>query len=174
MQADATLNVSLTPELQYFVQDRVATGRYRTASEVVREGLRLLKEKERAQDASAKTTATKTESLGPLAVSSLANDTLTAGRFRELADEWRATRPRGVDLTETLMHPAYQMIIGMGLPAVPHLLAELANKPDHWFWALHVITKENPVPPESEGNLKQMADAWLRWGRERGYIGELD
>jgi hypothetical protein len=98
----------------------------------------------------------------------------TAGSFRQLADEWRANRPRGVDLTEMLMHPAYQKIIGMGLPAVPHLLAELAEKPDHWFWALHVITNENPVPPGSEGKLKQMADAWLQWGRERGYVGELD
>ena len=163
MQADATLNISLTPELEHFIEDRVATGRYRTASEVVREGLRLLEEKERAQ-----------ESVGPQIGFSPANDAAVAGRFHQLADEWRATRPRGVDLNEMLMHPAYQKIVGMGLPAVPQLLAELAKKPDHWFWALHVITKENPVPPESEGNLKQMADAWLQWGRERGLIGELD
>ena len=40
------MNVSLTPELERFVQDRVASGRYQTASEVVREGLRLLEERE--------------------------------------------------------------------------------------------------------------------------------
>jgi len=51
MQAKATLNVSLTPELEHFVQDSVATGRYRTVSEVVGEGLRLLEEKEREHDA---------------------------------------------------------------------------------------------------------------------------
>jgi antitoxin ParD1/3/4 len=42
MAVRTTLNVSLTPELDQFVQDRVASGRYQTASEVVREGLRLL------------------------------------------------------------------------------------------------------------------------------------
>lgn len=35
-------NVSLTPELEAFVDSQVASGRYQTASEVVRAGLRLL------------------------------------------------------------------------------------------------------------------------------------
>lgn len=35
-----TLNVSLTPELHAFITDRVASGRYGTASEVVRAALR--------------------------------------------------------------------------------------------------------------------------------------
>ena len=38
------MNVSLTPELERFVQGKVETGLYNNASEVVREGLRLLKE----------------------------------------------------------------------------------------------------------------------------------
>ncbi|MBM3510821.1 MAG: type II toxin-antitoxin system ParD family antitoxin [Alphaproteobacteria bacterium] len=36
------MNVSLTPELEKFVRDRVASGLYNNASEVVREALRLL------------------------------------------------------------------------------------------------------------------------------------
>jgi antitoxin ParD1/3/4 len=46
-----TMNVSLTPELEKFVESRVATGRYQTASEVVREGLRLLEDHERQREA---------------------------------------------------------------------------------------------------------------------------
>jgi len=41
-----SLNVSLTPELERFITDRVASGRYQTASEVVRAGLRLLEQTE--------------------------------------------------------------------------------------------------------------------------------
>jgi len=41
-----TLTVSLTPELERFVSSRVASGKYVSASEVVREGLRLLEERE--------------------------------------------------------------------------------------------------------------------------------
>jgi antitoxin ParD1/3/4 len=47
------MNVSLTPELAAFVQDRVASGRYGSASEVVRAALRLLEEDERLKRASA-------------------------------------------------------------------------------------------------------------------------
>ena len=43
MPSRTSLNVSLTPELERFVQGRVATGLYQTASEVVREALRLLR-----------------------------------------------------------------------------------------------------------------------------------
>ncbi len=43
------MNVSLTPELEKLVQDKVASGLYQTASEVIREGLRLLKERDERQ-----------------------------------------------------------------------------------------------------------------------------
>lgn len=50
MPIRASMNVSLTPELEQFVQSRVASGRYQTASEVIREGLRLLEEREEARE----------------------------------------------------------------------------------------------------------------------------
>ncbi|WP_369796759.1 type II toxin-antitoxin system ParD family antitoxin [Belnapia sp. F-4-1] len=50
MPPSATMNVSITPELAAFVQGRVATGRYRSASEVVRAALRRLVETERERD----------------------------------------------------------------------------------------------------------------------------
>ncbi len=52
MAARTTLNVSLTPDLSRFVENRVRSGRYQTASEVVREALRLLAGRDRAPVAS--------------------------------------------------------------------------------------------------------------------------
>jgi antitoxin ParD1/3/4 len=40
------MNVSLTPELEQLVNDKVRSGLYQTASEVVREALRLLKQRD--------------------------------------------------------------------------------------------------------------------------------
>ena len=41
------MNVSLTEHLEEFINDKVASGRYTSASEVVREALRLLEEQDR-------------------------------------------------------------------------------------------------------------------------------
>jgi antitoxin ParD1/3/4 len=41
------MNVSLTPELEKLVAQKVQSGRYQSASEVVREGLRLLEDQDR-------------------------------------------------------------------------------------------------------------------------------
>jgi antitoxin ParD1/3/4 len=43
------MNVSLTPELDKFIAGKVESGRYNSASEVVREALRLLEEHDRAR-----------------------------------------------------------------------------------------------------------------------------
>ena len=43
------MNVSLTPELETFVHTKVTSGRYTSASEVVREALRLLEDHEKAR-----------------------------------------------------------------------------------------------------------------------------
>ncbi len=40
------MNISLTPTLEKFVQDKVASGLYNSVSEVIREALRLLAAKE--------------------------------------------------------------------------------------------------------------------------------
>lgn len=42
-------NVSLTPELEEFVNNKVRAGDYKSVSEVVRDSLRLLKEKDLLQ-----------------------------------------------------------------------------------------------------------------------------
>lgn len=45
------MNISLTPELEQLVNDKVGTGMYQTASEVIREGLRLLRERDQRLEA---------------------------------------------------------------------------------------------------------------------------
>ena len=44
------MNVSLTPQLEKMIRDKVESGRYNNASEVVREGLRLIEERDRKLD----------------------------------------------------------------------------------------------------------------------------
>jgi antitoxin ParD1/3/4 len=44
------MNVSLTPELESLINKKVQSGLYNSASEVVREALRLLEEKDRLRE----------------------------------------------------------------------------------------------------------------------------
>lgn len=45
-----TRNVSLTPEIEAFIDERVASGRFRSASEVVRAALRLPEDEENKRE----------------------------------------------------------------------------------------------------------------------------
>ena len=91
-------------------------------------------------------------------------------RFLKLVSEWKdQSRYLSNSAQMALLRP-YQRIIGMGLPVVPLILEELQREPDQWFWALEVITEQNPVPPESAGIVRLMAQAWVDWGREQGYL----
>lgn len=67
------MNVSLTPELEKMINNKVNGGRYNTASEVVREGLRLLKQRDDLHDA--KLAALRNEVQHGI-------DDLEAGRYR--------------------------------------------------------------------------------------------
>jgi len=48
MSRQSTLNVSLTVELEKYVRSKLSSGGYESASEVIRESLRALQEREQA------------------------------------------------------------------------------------------------------------------------------
>jgi len=45
------MNVSLTPELDRYITEKVTSGRYSSASEVVREALRLMEQRDQSHEA---------------------------------------------------------------------------------------------------------------------------
>ena len=90
--------------------------------------------------------------------------------FGQLVQDWKELRPKGADVAAMTRHRAYQKIIGLGKIAVPWILEEMAERPDHWFVALHELTGASPVPEASRGRLPEMTAAWLDWGRQQGHI----
>jgi len=94
----------------------------------------------------------------------------TRDRFQRLAAEWKEQSRYLSNTAQMAMLRPYQRIIGMGLSVVPLILEELQHEPDQWFWALESITEENPVPTEAAGNVRQMAQAWIDWGKRNGFV----
>jgi hypothetical protein len=94
----------------------------------------------------------------------------TRARFQRLAQEWKEKSRYLSNTAQMAMLRPYQSIIGMGELAVPLLLEELQRAPDQWFWALEAITEEDPVPQEAAGKVREMAQAWIEWGKQKGYL----
>ena len=91
-------------------------------------------------------------------------------QFQALVKRWKKDTETDSSLTRMIRHPAYQEIIRMGEAVVPLLLAELQQEADFWFAALQQITGADPVPKASAGKIKEMAKAWLDWGRDKGLL----
>lgn len=90
--------------------------------------------------------------------------------FVELAKRWKLeTNTPSSRFTDIVTNKSYLGIISLGWQVVPLILAELAESPDHWGLALESISGENPVPPEAEGDIDAIAQAWLDWGRKHQF-----
>ena len=74
------MNVSLTPELEEFVNLKVKSGRYSTASEVIREGLRLLEDRETARSLPSFSSEAELEALLRAGIKSMENGDTVDGK----------------------------------------------------------------------------------------------
>jgi hypothetical protein len=92
-----------------------------------------------------------------------------AEKFYSLASQWQSAVEGMSSTTQMSQHPAYREIISMGTKIVPLLLRELKQNPLYWLSALSEITGENPIKLEQRGKVKQMAEAWIEWGKNQGY-----
>lgn len=79
------MNVSLTQELEQIVDQKVKSGLYNSASEVVREGLRLLQQRDEMRE-------TKLNALR--AEIQKGTDSLEAGRHRDLSEAMAEIKAR--------------------------------------------------------------------------------
>jgi antitoxin ParD1/3/4 len=80
------MNVSLTPELEALIDEKVKSGMYQSASEVVREALRLLRQRDQARQELRREVA-----IGMRQVEAGRMRTLTAKEFKAKASARRGT-----------------------------------------------------------------------------------
>jgi hypothetical protein len=91
-------------------------------------------------------------------------------KFQNLAEQWRNETGHISNMLYKYMNRNYQKIIAKGPDVIPLILEELQTNPNHWFWALEVITNENPVKQEHTGYIDLMAGDWIEWGISKGYL----
>ncbi len=90
--------------------------------------------------------------------------------FKKHEKKWKEDTCHISSPVDKYLHPSYARIIGLGWPAVTHLLHSLKKQPADWFYALRAITNVNPVPDEAAGDMKRMSDIWIAWGEKQGVL----
>lgn len=96
--------------------------------------------------------------------------TLLHELFSTWAERWRKDTEDFSSPTRIAMHPDYQRIISKGESMLPFILEDLRDHGGEWYWALKAISGESPVPADAAGRRQLVDEAWLNWGRQRGYI----
>lgn len=91
-------------------------------------------------------------------------------QFEALTQEWLSETKFLSDPVKKILHPAHLKIIAMGKEILPLVLREVEKMSGHWFVILNAISPENPVKPEDETSIEKVANAWLKWGKEKGLI----
>lgn len=89
--------------------------------------------------------------------------------FDALTAEWVNETQSTSSLEDIKTHPSYLRIIGKGKSVLPFIFEDLRRNARHWFPALKAITGTSPINPKDAGKLREMTEAWLRWGEQMGY-----
>jgi len=89
--------------------------------------------------------------------------------FKKLAEEWSRNTMHISSASDLVNDRSYRKIIDMGWDVVPHLLIDLQRNKRFWFPALAEITGVRPFDQNDKNNPRRMAEAWIRWGKRKGY-----
>ncbi|MGD1028045.1 hypothetical protein [Candidatus Binatus soli] len=90
--------------------------------------------------------------------------------FQKFTSLWKSAQSSASAPEDIAGDWPYRAIIALGPEVVPLILRELEREPDDWFWALAILTGENPVPENDRGKMLEMTKAWLKWGRENNKL----
>lgn len=90
--------------------------------------------------------------------------------FDQHATQWKNEITVKSSITDIVLHPSYQRIIGMGYRVLPFIIEDLNESANFWFHALNAITGVNPVHPEDKGRVPRMRSAWLNWAKAHAIL----
>jgi len=90
--------------------------------------------------------------------------------FIELANRWHDETDHLSSPSNITNNDTYLKIISMGEAVIPFILQDLQERGGNWYPALRILSGADPVPTEARGEVPKMKEAWLSWGRDKGYI----
>jgi hypothetical protein len=95
-------------------------------------------------------------------------------RFAAQAEKWDRETAHLSSPAQRCSHPSYMAILGMAnehrKEIIKLMLLDMQHNSREWFWALSYLTQDNPISRNESGRLDRMIEAWVRWGKQRGYL----
>jgi len=89
---------------------------------------------------------------------------------QRLLASWRKEMAVISSSTVRSAHPAYRELIALGTAALPFIFRDMEQTRDgHLSRVLVEITGARPIPADERGQVRAIADRWLKWARENGY-----
>lgn len=93
--------------------------------------------------------------------------------FDQWASEWLADTKWQSSMSVITSHYRFNDIKALGRSSIRFVLQRMKNGDIelHWFPLLHDLTdRQDPVPYDGRGIVPEMADAWIKWGEDRGLV----
>ena len=97
----------------------------------------------------------------------MTTDTDSIATILELFRKETAIHSSMVDI---LHKPSAQALLSIGEPVVTHVFRHEVELDIHLMTILGKITKENPVPKEQVGIVREMREYWLNWASQNNYL----
>lgn len=79
---------------------------------------------------------------------------------------WKTETMFSSNSSEITNNSAYRSIIGLGKDIIPFIIEDLKQSENHWFYALELLTGENPIKSEHRGIINLMKSDWLNWAKK--------
>jgi len=79
---------------------------------------------------------------------------------------WKTETMFSSNSSEITNNSAYRSIIGLGKDIIPFIIQDLKQSENHWFYALELLTGENPIKNEHRGIINLMKSDWLNWAEK--------
>lgn len=91
--------------------------------------------------------------------------------FRERKSDWLGATGHWSAPSRIYSHPTYHRLVALGRGIIPLLLEDIRDGAScDWYRLLRFHADFEAVTDAERGDVDLMDAAWLRWGRDNGYI----
>ncbi len=92
--------------------------------------------------------------------------------FDILTSVWEQETLFSSNFSEIINNSAYRSIISLGEDVIPFIIEDLKHDDKLWFYALELLTGQNPIKENHRGIIPLMKQDWIDWAYKNDILNE--